>query len=478
MICRPLSPQSSDGRRSVRAAYVVRMAVVTGILGTAIAPQISAATAPATGRSHVWLAGGTDSDARQLRMTRQIRAIATTLRAMNSAGTMRIKVALPEAGASGREAAEQGEALLAITRVYGTAGGLMHSHASAPVGATEAGRLAQLLDSDFASMAPADRGLFVFSGQGQSDPADRASDALMLADRSRLTVRELDQLATRAPVAAPLRFLFTQCQTPGFMRLMRPSAQDVRTLSPYNRCGFAADVPAPKVEECVTVTSAGHPADYTSVFFAALGARGQVTLHDAHLSAVLNSDSAERPTATSEAFLERWQPTWMRYVDTSSERLANEYGEVASALGRKLGLPEGGQALTAAIRKQRHDHEARQEQIDQALLRADNDIAQLQRTIRRVLTDRWPQAENASTSAKEAFALIQAQPAYPDLVARLQQREGLLNDRADVARALAQLDKLVRLRQLARLQDQFERFADATARRDYERINRCERTPL
>lgn len=43
---------------------------------------------------------------------------------------------------------------------------------------------------------------------------------------------------------------------------------------------------------------------------------------------------------------------------------------------------------------------------------------------------------------------------------------------------LTQLDKALRLRQLSRLLDQFERFATPSARREYQRLIRCERTPL
>lgn len=488
MTCRPPFQPDTERHRAVRTRRIrVRVAtLLLAAVGTSLAPTAAGA---ATGRAFVWLAGSSDTETGQVRMARQVRDITSALRTLNGAYMMRIKVPLPDAAAAAadREVTEQGDVQQAIARVYGPNGSPPRSQAPAPAGPTDASRLAQVLERDFASMSPADRGLLVYAGPGRPDPEDRTADALTLTDNSRLTVRELDHVATRAPVSAPLRFLFTQCQAAGFMRLMRPSAQDVRTLSPYNRCGFAANMPAPKAEECTT-TPTGQASDYTSAFFAALGARGQVTLHEAHLHALLASNDAERPAATSEVFLERWQPAWMRYLDTSSDRIGNEYGEVASALGRKLGLPDGGQALVTAMRKLRRNQELRQEQTDQALLRIDGEIGQLQRTIRRVLAERWPRADDllaiqgrrqiAPAAAREAFVLIQAQPEYTALIDRQQQRLTLVGERQDAARALAQLDKLVRLRHLARLQDQFEHFADASARKDYERISQCERMPL
>ena len=47
-----------------------------------------------------------------------------------------------------------------------------------------------------------------------------------------------------------------------------------------------------------------------------------------------------------------------------------------------------------------------------------------------------------------------------------------------LSRDITQLDKVLRLRQLARLSEQFERFATPSARREYQQLDRCERTPL
>ena len=210
-----------------------------------------------------------------------------------------------------------------------------------------------------------------------------------------------------------------------------------------------------------------------------------MTLHEAHLHAVIEGDSADLPRASSETYLERWQPLWLRYLDTSSEP-DNLYGRVAMALAERLRLPLRGQPLLDALESRQQEMTTRLQRLAEESQRLDGDIERLQTTLRRALAQRWPAAAHPHTAAYARFlahdvgtaqAFLVAQTAtYPTLVARQERQAQIARDQQALDRQLTQFDKLLRMRQLARLQRQFERHASSTARQEFDRLTRCEQT--
>lgn len=364
---------------------------------------------------------------------------------------------------------------------------------------TRADTLSATLGKEFGAMGPSDRGLFFYAGPGQADPADAAGNTLRLWDNTALSVRELETLSNRAPATAALRFVMTQCHSSGFLRLVRPGARDQRGLGPYNRCGFTAEPIDHLNHRCTaaspTAADAEEPRGYARDFFSALAGRTRadldgdrvVTLHEAHLHAVITGDSADLPRSTSEAYLERWQPVWLRYLDTSSEP-DNEHGRVARALAERLRLPTRGRALLEALQTRQKDMTTRLQRLAEESRRVSADINRLQGTLRRALLQRWPAAAHPYTAAYARFLasdagaaqnfLVSQTATYPTLVARQERQAQIVRDQQGLDRSLTQLDKLLRMRQLARLREQFERHASLQARQEFERLNRCERLPL
>ena len=120
--------------------------------------------------------------------------------------------------------------------------------------------------------------------------------------------------------------------------------------------------------------------------------------------------------------------------------------------------------------------------------RVNADIDRLQGTLRRALIQRWPAAAHPYTVGYTRFLATEAGAAqnflvsqtatYPTLVARQDRQAQIVREQRQLDRSLTQLDKLLRMRQLARLREQFERHASPQARQEFERLNRCERLPL
>jgi hypothetical protein len=303
-----------------------------------------------------------------------------------------------------------------------------------------------------------------------------------------------------------MRFVLTQCHSGGFQRLIRPSARNQRNLGRHNRCVFTSEPIDHLRRSCPDLPAdmeSDADLDYASQFFSALAGRTRagtplrrspdldgdhtVTLHEAHLHAIIEGDGSDLPRSSTETYLERWQPVWLRYLDTVSEP-DNEYGRVAQALAERLHLPLRGRALVDALETRQRELTSRLQRLADESQRVGADVDRLQTTLRRALTQRWPAAAHPHTAgyvrflandlgAAQRFLLGQT-ATYPRLVARQERQAQIVQDRLALDRSLTQLDKLMRMRQLARLRVQFDRYANDQARQELERLTRCESTPL
>lgn len=469
---------------------------------------------PTWGRSHVWaVAGERDHHAEHFRSNAAAVWVAESLRGSTGGPVPMTLLAdrTPELldVRTTPKAADTPATLQPLARVFGqqrfNALQARRYRVSATLVGARADTLSTVLDKSFAAMAPNDRGVFFYAGPGQRSGGDPSGNTLRLADNTALSVSDLDGLARHAPIGAPMRFVLTQCHASGFQRLIRPGARDQRGLVRHNRCVFTAEPVDHLTQQCPAIDplTEHDERDYATLFFSALGGRAPgdavmrrstdldgdrvVTLHEAHLHALIESDSSELPRASTETYLERWQPVWLRYVDTVSEP-DNLYGRVAMALAERLRLPLRGPALVEALETRQTELMGRLERLEDESQRVAAEIERLQSTLRRALTQRWPAAAHPHTAAYARFLVHDAGTAqnfllaqtatYPVLVTRQERQARIAQDRLMLDRSLTQLDKLLRMRHLARLQFQFERHASAQARQDLSRLAHCEQTPL
>lgn len=466
---------------------------------------------PARALDHVWIVGGGPYPGHsQAQIEFNVNWVIQILN--GSAGARQLHVYYTDGVTTGRDVvlwqppAESKATLQPFARVFGghgPNGERFYSNRIPNVkGGTEAGVLKERLEKDFSELKPGDRALLIYNGHGLQDQDDFAGNTLRLWNDTALSVREMDQVMSRIDPAVPVRFVFTQCFSGGFARLMHPQARDTLELGAANRCGFFAESEDRESEGCSASIKVGDYRDYSTYFFAALNGRTRtgdaievnpdrngdkvVSLYEAHLYALSQAHNADLPRSTSEVFLERWQPWYLRWFNTGAEP-DNVYGKMAREVAKKNGLPESGPALVKEIRTRRRTLDEKMIELENEQDDLSQGIRVLQKEIKKEIGLRWPEALSPYTlnfvqflrkDLDAAQDFILSHPRYPELMSRQDRHGALYQEISNLDRDITQLDKILRLRNLARLQSQFERHATEEERGWYQRLLSCEGQPL
>ncbi len=369
-------------------------------------------------------------------------------------------------------------------------------------GSTSRAELLDELEHGFSALRPGDRALIVYNGHGLRGERDAGDNTLRLWNDTEVTAREFEQLLDKVDPAVPVRFLFAQCYSGGFSRLIRPGGEDVLELAPGQRCGFMAESEDREAEGCSASVKIGDYRDYTTYFFSALSGTdrmgrpvtqdvdldhdGRLTLFDAHLYALAYGYNGDLPRATSETFLERWQPWYLRWLDTRTVP-DNLYGKLSRIVAGRLGLPDTEPDLVRELHARKR---SLQQEMNRALEEHDANkqrIHELQYGMQRDVGERWPGALHPYTGNHQQFmdehlgeaqAFILAHADYPELRARQDRQMELDRVMLKIERDMTQLDKVLRLRRLARLLDQFQRHAGEAEKAWFRQLEQCERSAL
>jgi hypothetical protein len=378
----------------------------------------------------------------------------------------------------------------------GTEGEAYRNHRVRGVeGSTEVEALTRALESDFRQLEAGDDLWFIYQGHGLMDPEDHSRNTVRLWGDTELSVRRFEGLLDEVAPGVTTRFFFPQCYSGGFARLMYDDPAEPGALA-GGRCGFLAQAPDRQSEGCTPSIEAGEYRDYSTYFFAALtGERrtgealerapdrdgdGRVSLREAHLYALATADSADLSRATSEVFLEDWEPWWLRWVGTAGVP-DNVYGNLAVEVASKRGLDptDPMPAVHQGLDRTKREWERLRRELDTARER----VGKLQRAVRERAEERWPAlASRYSTAALEQLirnpdpilAWLRADPDYPALVEAIQRQRDLEAEELAVQRERAGYERILRLRRLARLKEQFERFAGEEERAAYRELVACE----
>ena len=377
-----------------------------------------------------------------------------------------------------------------------------HPHRVPATGPATAAEVEAVLAREVRNLGPGDELVFIYQGHGGYDETDPAGNTLRLWQDTRLSVRDLARILDGAHGKSRVRFFFPQCFSGGFARLIFRGADPRQGLAPQDRCGFLAQAPDRESEGCTPSVDTGDYRDYTTYFFSALAGRtrtgaplagepdadgdGRVSPREAHLYSLAVAESTDLSRSTSEVFLEHWEPWYLRHLPLAGLP-ANEYGELAARVARRLGLDPDAPGLAAQVRRRLLDQRSRL-----AVMRRERDalgerVDAAQATLQARLEARWPQVFWPYTRAfrrllagglGEVEGWIRAQPEYPELV-QAQDALVALEDRIlALERQGAQLEKVLRLRRLARLRGLLERFGGTSARAAYARLLACESAPL
>ncbi len=461
---------------------------------------------PVLAGDHVWLiGGGYDPDSSQAQIEQNVLWVSQLLRAAPGARTLRMY--FDDGDIPTHDVKElvplRGGDLEPVWRLYAhghIAGYRYRNHALPRVdGGTERAQLTAMLEREIAGLTAGDRLLIVFNGHGSRSRRDPGGNRLWLWNATSLDVRQLDALLARVPPQVTVRFVFTQCYAGAFARLA-PGPDG-------NRCGFLAEAEDRQAEGCAAGVDANDYRDYTTYFFAALSGRtrlgqplpvnpdldgdGQVSFHEAHLYALRTGESADLPRATSEAFLERWQPwyaDWKAILGLGNVAPSDGvYARLATELMTSLGLPTEERALRRALRRLRTAEALETRKLKRRQRDLLGRIGAIQRDIRHAVTERAPELERRLREGRErangaglgeTAAFIYSQPRYAELTQAQDEHEANENALLASERRVSRLDKVERLRKLARLQGRFASQALAADRDAYEKLLACERQGL
>ncbi len=367
-------------------------------------------------------------------------------------------------------------------------------------GTTEAPLLVRALEAHFDSKDDVPTTL-IYNGHGDQSPDTPDGVTINLWNDTSLGVADLDRLIGNR--GAPFRYLFTQCYSGGFHRLMYKDPADPQSGVDGMRCGFTAESAYQLAEGCSASVESDDYRDYTTFFFAAIGDRarddtvllvnpdtnedGLVGLREAHFYALGEALSSDIPLASSEQYLDDWQPWYLRWLPATTTALDSDYARLARHLATRLDLPEGpGEAklvrdrLAAAAATYDELAEQQQELIDRE--------AALQGQLQQRLFHRWPSLAGPYTGA---FAALAERGSLAE-VNRWLNTQGELAELADVQIDIEKLDfrlldiereevqyrKIIHLRRLARLEAQLMRFGSDAERADYRSLVDCESLPL
>ena len=205
-------------------------------------------------------------------------------------------------------------------------------------------------------------------------------------------------------------------------------------------------------------------------------------MFDAHLFALQHGYSRSMPRSTSETYLEKWQPWYLRWIGTSEEP-DNVYGRLAKDIARNLELPESGPELMQEVRRRRAALLDRQAALESEKHENETRIEQLHDGIQESLESAYPEVRYPYTRNFMRFLAINLETAqqlimqHPDYEQLADLQNGQPEIDASVLgaeRDTIELDKILRLRKLARLQEQFEAHASDSEQEALQKLMMCE----
>ncbi len=334
--------------------------------------------------------------------------------------------------------------------------------------------------------------LLIYNGHGGHNRQDERLNTLKTWRDGRLDVEEMDRILDRAPPQATVRFIFPQCYSGGFYYLIYDDPHSNR-LASQNRCGFFAESPFEESEGCSLDTNKEEYRDYSTYFFAPLNGAtrngeplplnpdldgdGAVSFRESHLYALMVGESKDLSRSTSEMYLEAWEPWYLRW--SREENRDSTYWKIAEyiAQSRRLGLD--GWKLAAAKRRlqQAIDEVVRKQREHQ------DSIDEITEGIRGEVVLTWPEIEHPytrgflnlmQTQSAEVAAAIRELPDYARLVELQDGLSSLNAQELALERDKAQIDKIQRMKRLARLEKQFSRFAGDEEKGAFQRLLGCE----
>jgi len=366
-------------------------------------------------------------------------------------------------------------------------------------GSTERDELLPKLQSHFKDATQPQ--WLIYNGHGRQSQSTPDQVTLELWNNTQLTASELHSELKSS--TQPLRYAFTQCYSGGFHSIAYKEPNNSLIPAKPLRCGFTAVSAYSLAEGCSASINTDDYRDYTTHFFAALSGydrNGEIVLHEpdtdasgdvnpreAHFHTLLNAKSADLSWSTSEDFLSRWEPWYLKWTPQVKTIPNNEYAKLFRELAKATEIPLEKDTLKE-IRNQLASLKNERQGLAQKINISTRAIDSLRRNIAKPIVAKWPavmapftvgfQKLSKAGTLKEINTAIEADEQYASLLEQQNAMGDLENSALTIERRITQLEKLLHLRRIATLKDQLMKFGSDTDIKSYQDFVACEELPL
>lgn len=379
-----------------------------------------------------------------------------------------------------------------------------YNHSIANVtGTTNVNKLKPALEKDFKSLTSQDKALILYNGHGGYNGSDLSNNHLRLWNKTKLSVYGFEQLLSKINNQTPVRFIMTQCFSGAFGNAIHPNASKNSLELEGNRCGFMAESARRESEGCTASLKVGDYRDYTTYFFAALDGRTRlnqslanspdrngdniVSLYEAHLYTLVNAYSTDLSRSTSEQYLEKWEPWYLRWLRKPKQAKNSVYFEIAHSITKRNGFSAKLISNAKFLRKQR----AVLSKTFNNLKQHDNDlkkrIKEKQKSIIKSLNATYPKIKTGYKNKFRNYTKkiqtdiktnIEQHTDFDKLPSLFKRRAELIPPLLEAERKLTQIEKVSRMLKLAKLDSYFKTFSAHKTHENYSALLSCENTSL
>lgn len=341
----------------------------------------------------------------------------------------------------------------------------------------------------------------LYNGHGNQNTGATDQVSIELWNNTRVTAKELHGELKASQ--QPIRYVFTQCYSGGFHALAYEQPTGSLVPASPQRCGFTAVSPYSLSEGCSAGINTDDYRDYTTHFFAALSGyerdgeiittdpdtdkSGDVSPREAHLYTLLNANSTDISRSTSEDFLERWEPWYLKWTPGVKDLPANEYAKIFRELAVSSDVSLD-QSSISVIRNQLKDVADQRNELSKSYKQRLIEIARKKNTLAEPIIAKWPNVLGPYTlsyikligdgSILQINEEIKSNPLYAALVDDQNELINIEDAQLALDRNAAQLNKLLHLRRMATLKQQLENFGSSTDINTYNEFVQCEEQPF
>lgn len=367
-------------------------------------------------------------------------------------------------------------------------------------GSTHPDNLIPALKNDFSKLKENDSALILYNGHGWGNSSgDHGLNTLRLWTEQGFTVYDLEKLFNNINEKTPTRFILTQCFSGGFSRVIHPEAKGDTMDLKGNRCGFMAESATREAEGCSASLKVGEYRDYTTYMFAALDRKTRlgntlaydpdinqdkkISLREAHLYSLANAYSTDLSRSTSEYYLEKWQPWYIRWLPKNKRSEDSIFYQIITKVLHKNQIPPEIVVNPSKLRDERIKRMDSFENLKKELDLLKKKIKSTQSVVIGQLEQHYPEIKiyyknNFKGYSNETMSEIRSKITNSNQLSTLkkyfERKDKLDLVLLDAERALTQIEKIARLQKLAKIDSMFPVFANKNIRGNFEQLLSCE----